>query len=199
MNYLAVLSYEHLDNNFFLKSFARTLARKKGRGILLHSDSEHTERIIQTGVMREDAEIRALKELNTRLVSLLADEGVSAIGIHGHQKSAIRLQGKEVIVEKKALESLPSVPLLILSGLLESDSGRPSKAPLPAMAFALQILYNIPEITIFSKKKDVELLDDGFPYKIIPAETDREFKELHVPEEFYNYDKPVILQGPTTF
>src|SRR5690625_7689274 len=120
-------------------------------------------RQMQPGVMGYEAEVRAMKELNTRLVSRLAHEGVASIGIHGHQKSAIRLQGKEVIVEKKAFDSLPPVPLLILSGLLESDTGRPSKAPLSAMAYALQLLYNIPELTISSKKKDVELLTDGFP------------------------------------
>lgn len=199
MNFIAVLNYEHLDNSFFLTSFAKTLAKKKGPGILLHGDSEHTERVIQTGMMREDAEVRAMKELNRRLVSLLADEGISAIGLNGYQKSAFRLSGKEVVASKKALEQIPAGPILILSGLVESEDHSIVRAPLPEMAYAAQILYNIPEITIFSKKKDIEIIAEGFPYKLIPSETDQDFKELHIPEEFYTYDKPVILQAPSSF
>lgn len=199
MDFISVLNYEQLDNNFFLTSFAKSLAKKKDPGIILHGDSEHTERVIQTGMMREDAEIRAMKELNRRLVSLLADEGIPSVGINGYQKSAFRQNGKEILASRKALESIPAGPVLILSGLIENESGQITRASLPAMAYAIQILFTIPEITIFSKKKDIEIMADGFPYKVIPSETDQEFKELHIPEEFYTYDKPVILQAPTKF
>ena len=134
MDFIAVLNYEQLDNNFFLTSFAKSLAKKKGPGILLHGDSEHTERVIQTGMMRDDAEIRAMKELNRRLVSLLADEGIPSIGINGYQKSAFRQKGKEILASLKALESIPTVPVLILSGLIENETGQIAKASLPAMA-----------------------------------------------------------------
>ena len=85
MDFLAILDYEHLDNGVFLTSFAKSLAQKEKRGLIIHGDSEHTERIIQTGVMRDEARIRAIKELNHRLVALFADEGVSTIALNGFQ------------------------------------------------------------------------------------------------------------------
>ncbi len=74
MDYIAVLDYEHLDNGMFLTAFAKALSQQKSRGIILHGDSEYTERLIQTGIMREEATIRAMKDLNHRLVALFADE-----------------------------------------------------------------------------------------------------------------------------
>ena len=49
--------------------------------------SEYTDRLMQTGMMREDARKRAVMDLNRRLITLFADHGVSAIGLNGFQKN----------------------------------------------------------------------------------------------------------------
>lgn len=139
MDFLAVLDYEHLDNGMFLTSFARALSKKKIRGLIIHGDSEYTERIIQTGVMREDARVRAIKELNHRLIALFADEGVSTIGINGFQKSLATTDGDHIHIDKSKLAHVPVQPMLLLSNLgLHSETGNKTVIPLPDYAEALK-------------------------------------------------------------
>lgn len=64
-SFIAVLDHEHLENSIFLTSFAKSLAQLGDRkGIVIHGDSPYTDRLIQTGMMREDARLRAIKDLN---------------------------------------------------------------------------------------------------------------------------------------
>lgn len=91
MSYIAVLDFENLDNGIFLHAFAQALARHQRPGIIIHGDSEYTNRIMQTGVMRDDASRRAIKDLNLRLTALLADAGVPAVAMHGFHKDAIQV------------------------------------------------------------------------------------------------------------
>ena len=113
--YIAVLDYDHLDNGLFLKTFANAIANHKERGLILHSDSQYTDRIIQTGVMREDARIRAIKDLNNRLIALFADEGISAIGLNGYQRELISMAGDDITIDVEQLNKLPDQPVLLLS------------------------------------------------------------------------------------
>jgi len=129
-HYLALLDYNHLDNTLFLTAFAKALAQHGNRkGIIVHGDSSHTERLIQTGMMRQDAQKRAVRDLNRRMIGLLADEGVSAIGLHGEQKELIRNESGTLVLDHKQLKKLPEIPVLLLSNLV-ADAGSTSMVPL---------------------------------------------------------------------
>ncbi|MCH8524967.1 MAG: hypothetical protein LAT52_10490, partial [Balneolales bacterium] len=78
MDYLAIIDYKNLDNPLFLKSFAEAaVQRRSSKAIFVHGDSDYTDRLIQTGMMREDAIIRSVQDLNHRLVSFFADYGIA--------------------------------------------------------------------------------------------------------------------------
>jgi len=156
--YLAILDQSILDNTLFLTSFAKALgAHGLRKGIVLHADSSYTERLIQTGMMRIDAKKRAVRDLNRRLIGLLADEGVSAIGLHGSQKELIQLTNGELALDKNQLFSLPKEPVILLSNLV-SDSASSSKLiPLHKLScFLAESLDH--ELVIFSNENN-ELSD----------------------------------------
>jgi hypothetical protein len=197
-HFLAVLTYEHLDNGMFLTAFARSLAKKKKRGIILHGDSEYTERIIQTGVMREDATIRAVKDLNHRLVALLADQGVPAVSLNGYQKSLVKVENNQILIDSRQLYSLPGETVILLSNLAESTiENKPVPLPLNHLALSLQKEIRIP-ITVFSKKKDAEFIDHNFPFLLTPNQ-DSHLSAIHVPEAFRNFHEEITLTSPSLF
>ncbi|MCC5906422.1 MAG: hypothetical protein JJU13_09460 [Balneolaceae bacterium] len=200
MDFLAVLDYEHLDNGVFLTSFARSLANRKKRGIIIHGDSEYTERIIQTGVMREDARIRAIKELNHRLVALFADEGISTIAVNGYQKSLVTTDGNQIHLQKSQINLLPKEPMLLLSNLAEdSRTGKPVPVSLPELARSITMNLDLTKITLFSIKEGADVIDQGFPKQIKPALTNQEFLDLHLPESFRNFEEDIEITVPSRF
>jgi hypothetical protein len=200
MDFLAVLDYEHLDNGVFLTSFARSLANRKKRGIIIHGDSEYTERIIQTGVMREDAQIRAIKELNHRLVALFADEGISTIAVNGFQKSMVTTDGNQILLQTSQINLLPKEPMLLLSNLAEdSRTGKPVPVSLPELARSITMNLDLTKITLFSIKEGADVIDQGFPKQIKPALTNQEFLDLHLPESFRNFEEDIEITVPSRF
>jgi len=188
MPYIAVLDYEHLDNGLFLNAFAKSLAQHENPGIIIHADSKYTDRIIQTGVMRADARIRAMKDLNHRLIALLADQGVAAIGLNGYQKGLIRISEDERLeVNVEQFRSLPPQPALVISALAETESGnQPQPVPLARFADSLQTALEIDEILIFSAKENSEVIKQHLPDKASWDKTDRAFLNEQLPEEFLN-------------
>ncbi|PKD44848.1 hypothetical protein [Rhodohalobacter barkolensis] len=200
MNFLAVLDYEHLDNGMFLTAFARSLAQKKESGIIIHSDSEYTDRLIQTGMMREDARLRAIKDLNHRLIALFADQGVSTIGVNGYQKSLIQIKDDQIYINRDQVHRFPSQPMLLISGLAEDLSSKsPTALSLPDMALSFQNHFNINEITLFSMDESSSFIKGDFPMDIIPSEKDQDFLEKHIPKSFRGFNKKVKLSTPDTF
>ena len=200
MHFLAVLDYEHLDNGMFLTTFAKTLSKKNKRGIIIHGESEYTERIIQTGVMRDEATIRSIKDLNHRLVALFADEGVSTIALNGYQKSTIKYKNGELIIDTGYLANLPEQPMILLSSLAEdAESGKPVNIPLPLLAGSLKHAFEIPEITIFSKKENVEIFSEKLPDNTIITNENEDFVDMHIPKSFRNFDQPVNISSPSSF
>lgn len=200
MDYIAVLNYEHLDNSLFLSALARAISRKKSRGILLHADSEYTNRIIQTGVMRENAELRAMKELNHRLIALFADEGVPAIGLNGYQKSLIRTEGEEIVVDRQQLMSLPEVPLLVISSLCDSvDGNTPISVPLAKLAEALCEATNTEYLTLFSIDDQANLIKQPFPETSVPENFPEKIRTVHISSSFHTLNVPVRLTTPDHF
>ncbi len=200
MDFLAVIDYEHLDNGVFLTSFAKSLAKKKHRGLIIHGDSAHTERIIQTGVMRDEAQIRAIKELNHRLVALFADEGVSTIALNGFQKSLITYDGSSVKIDKSQIEKLPEHPMILISNLaLNSSSGKYTPIPLSKMATALSGTFSLDEITIFSIDESSDFIKQDFPEKLHIQDADQAFVEKHIPKNLRDLSTEVRLQTASNF
>ncbi len=201
MNYLVLLDYGHLDNGVFLTSFARALSqqqnaisqKKNGRAIILHADSEYTERLIQTGMMREEARVRAVRDLNHRLIALLADQGVSAIGLNGFQKSMVRTDGAETHVNRKEIERLPHQPYLLLSNLAADKDGKPVFIPLADYAEAIRKELNIQDIILFSTlEKDELLTRNESDEKKTRSATEPEISE-RLPDQFNPPPFPVLM------
>ena len=186
--YLAILDYEHLDNGLFLKTFANAVAGHNldQRGLILHADSQYTDRIIQTGVMREDARKRAIKDLNNRLIALFADEGVSAIGLNGYQRELISSTNGSISVDVDQLGKIPHQPMLLLSSLIHSyDTGGPQSAPLADVARSLQAALDIEHTFIFARSDDAEIIKKDLPESIEEVDDQASFIKENVPEEFH--------------
>lgn len=201
MDYIAVLDFEHLDNGLFLTAFAKAVASHKGaRGIVLHGESEYTERLIQTGMMREEARIRAIKDLNHRLVALFADQGVAAIGLNSFQRGLISEYESGLAVDIHQIQSLPEVPLLLLSNLIQTgESGKPAPYPLAPLAFLLRKSLEIDEIFIFSLDDRDEIIKCTESDGISVSDLDPGYVERVIPTEFRNSDQTVRITTASAF
>ncbi len=185
IDYIAILDFEHLDNGLFLKTFANAVSTHESRGLILHSDSQYTDRIMQTGVMRDDARVRAIKDLNNRLIALFADEGISAIGLNGYQRELITLTSSGIKVDVEQLKKLPEQPVLLLSSLIHSEeTNRPVSASLQDVASSLQSALNVEHTFIFARSDDAEIIKKKLPESLSQAADRDAFVEEFVPKEF---------------
>jgi len=201
MDYIAVIDYHHLDNGLFLKELARSLARhKSSRGLIIHGESEYTERLIQTGMIREDAAVRAIKELNHRLIALFADYGVPAIGINGYQRSMVTLGKTSVEIDRNQFYRLPSEPHLLLSNLVEHHT---RKKPLPLeldkFAFALSNAFDIQDIILFSLDDSNDFIKKERAENLSRKELNSSPLKLQVPGIFRECTFPVRLTTARAF
>lgn len=160
MDYLLILDYQNLDNPLFLKSFAEATQRlKPGKSILLHSDSEYTERLIQTGMMREDAVIRSLQDLNHRLVSFFADYGLACIGINGFQRGTVkRSENGELLINTRFLDTLPEGTIVVLSTLAQGWQTSYEAVALPELVNAVQEQVSPNQTCLFSVDSADEII-----------------------------------------
>lgn len=201
-NYLALLDYEHLENPIFLKSFAQSLAKHGARkGIVIHGDSEYTDRLIQTGMIREDARKRAIMDLNRRLIALLADHGVSALGLNAFQKELISYSKEGLRLDSNVLDSLPSYPVLVISSLV-AFPGHPQGYYIPPVQLAEFLAEELEEhqITIFSQHEQSELLTEKQSVSTLKwDELDKEFAAKHLSEEQMTLKTSVLLTSSLGF
>lgn len=165
MKYIAALDYEHLDNGLFLTKVAQGLAQHQGKHnaqiIVVHGESEYTERLIQTGIMREEATIRAIKDLNHRLIALFADQGVSAVGLNGYQRECITLEDGALDINMEYFEKLHRGPVLLLSNLvLNRETDQPTPIPLNRYIEFLHKQFTPDEVFLFSKYDHQSPADD---------------------------------------
>lgn len=158
MKYVAILDYNHLDNGMFMKSFAEALAGQQNcRAYILHGDSPYTDRLMQTGMMREEAVLRSTKDLNNRIIALLADSGVAATGINGYQKDIISGNDGELKVDGDWLDNLPGRTHLVISNLVKDQTnGAVSPVPLNQLAHRLSQAVNTDAIVLFPTVKNTE-------------------------------------------
>lgn len=154
MKYIAALDYAHLDNGVFLASVGRALAQQQDvRPIIVHGESEYTERLIQTGIPRKQATVHCIKNLNHRLVALFADQGVATIGINGYQRKLITLNNDKLGLDHDYFNTLPSKPVLLLSTLvLNSATNKPEPVKLAAYLDFLNNELSPDEVFVFSKE-----------------------------------------------
>lgn len=199
IDYIAVLDRDHLDNSVFLTAFAKSLAQHGSRkGIIVHSDSPYTDRLIQTGMMREDARLRAIKDLNRRLIGLFADQGISTIGIHGYQKGLIRKSGDDIHLDQEVLDDLHSSPNLLISSLVEGE-GEVTHIPLPEFVKALAEALDDVDILLFSKKESDEIIVSDTGQEHSWGDLPDNFEEEILPDEFHEFQYPIRLTTATAF
>jgi hypothetical protein len=198
MDYIAVLDYDHLDNGVFLASFARALSQQsRSRGLIIHGESAYTERLIQTGMMREDAVVRAVKDLNHRLIALFADQGISAIGLNGYQRSLIKKIKSDIQIDEQQLKRLPDQPHLLISNLAEEgNTGKPVSIELAEYAFTLQKNLQIEDIFVFSLDETDEFIRKDKPGYLSKNQLKDDDSELQIPDEFKEI--PVSIRLTTT-
>ena len=191
MRYVTVLDRENLSNNLFITTFAQTLREHSSSySVVLHADSSYTESLIQTGMMREDAEMRCTRELNRRLVALMADEGVATIAMNGYQRDTVCYDGTDLNIDSKYLNSLSESPALLLSNLARNKSDESIvPVPLPLLANRLAAVLNLDEIIVFSDQAKETKSDEGtipdafkaaeFPFKTISLKTFKDVSKIN--------------------
>lgn len=198
-SFIAILDHEHLENSIFLTSFAKSLAQLGNRkGIVIHGDSPYTDRLIQTGMMREDARLRAIKDLNKRLIGLFADQGIPTIGLHGFQKGLITKQENSIKVDTEALDTLHSTPNLLISNLVE-HKGEPSHLPLPEFARSIGQSISESEILLFSKNEKDEILTSESQHEFTWSDIPESFMKESIPDEFHNFGHSVKITTASDF
>jgi len=198
MLYIAAIDYEHLDNGVFLTTLAKSLYQLQGkedvRSIIIHRDSAYTERIIQTGVMREEAIVRSVKDLNNRLVALFADQGVSTVGINPSQRKFITREDDQLTFDRSFYETLPSKSVLLLSSLVyDINSEQNVVLELPTLAQFLFKELSAEELFIFSKSDESEIFTSDISEKMHWKTIDPSFRQNQIPSEFTALNQPVQL------
>ena len=201
MQYIAALDYEHLDNGVFLTSLASAISKQQNvRSVIIHGDSAYTERIMQTGVMREEAKLRSIKDLNHLLIALFADQGISAIGINGYQRKFITRTGHSLTLDKSFYEGLPDQSALLISTLVwDRKTNGPAALPLATMASFLQTQLDADAIFAFSRTDKSEILIENMPEKLQWNSLPSGFAEEHVPKELRSFNKPLHLTTAREF
>lgn len=205
MKYIAALDYDHLDNGVFLTTLARSLsqqqAKEESRPIIVHSNSKYTERIIQTGVMRDEATIRSIKDLNNRLVALFADQGVSTVGINPNRRKMITRKNGVLSLDHSFFDTLPRRSVLLLSTLIHNiDTGKIEVLSLPKLVSFLDKELGVDQLFIFSKSDKSEIFTADLQQKQMYWESLEEgFIENQIPNEFIQFNTPVILTNARDF
>ncbi|HAH51950.1 MAG TPA: hypothetical protein DCL80_12120 [Balneola sp.] len=199
-SYVALIDFEHLDHPVFLKSLSQSLASHKSRkGILIHGDSEYTNRLMQTGMMREDARKRAVMDLNHRLVALFADHGVSTIGLHGYQKELVQKTESGLKLNKKVFNALPESPTLLISSLIGYENERMYIPPVELAQFLVNELDDH-ELVIFSQDHNTDIFTEtSFGNEVKWNELEDEFKEKNLSEEQLKITFPAVLTTGISF
>ncbi len=123
---ITTLEPEHLDHPMFMKQFATEMRTglHGQRLLVLHGDSSFTEETIQQGVPRQEAAVQTARQLNRRLVALLADEGVSALGITLMQRNFTSFDATinpPFQVNDSAWQRLPAIPVICCATIVDSQ------------------------------------------------------------------------------
>lgn len=195
MRYIAAIDYQHMDNGMFLTSLAGSISRQENNhAIIVHGDSPYTERVMQTGVMREEAKIRSIKDLNHRLIALFADQGISAIGINGYQRKFISSGDDELSLDTSFFERLPEQSVLLLSTLVwDTKNKKPIAIELAAMAAFLERTLEAESVFAFSTADKDEIFVENKPPHLAWKDLPAGFAQQNLPQEFHGFNQPLYL------
>lgn len=131
---ITTLEAAHLDHPMFMKQFATEMRTglQGTRLLVLHGDSSFTEETIQQGIPRQEAASQTAKQLNRRLVALLADEGVSALGITLAQRGFStydETMDPPFRVNTSSWSRLPAIPVICCATLVAQPIPDDANAP----------------------------------------------------------------------
>jgi hypothetical protein len=120
-NYILIINREQAGQTLFLKAVAKQWARQKRlRGLLLHEDNPRTELIIQQGVPRAEASRQVAREINHRIVDLLAEAGLAAVGLH--LEKIARFSDMEIKLDQKMIAKVPTGAHIVVSKVVPAGT-----------------------------------------------------------------------------
>lgn len=194
MTLLLVLDDAHLGNALFMKAFGHSLSSLKGHHLaILHASERYTDSLIQTGMFRSDAAVRAAREINRKLVTWLADHGVSCASMHGDQRGLFTRRDAQLHVDRIKLDTFAPQSTWLISTLIAQEEGAIGTVSLSEMARFLEIHIPADHVVVFSMAETDEILNpDGNSHLNWSQRTD--FIE-RIPNEFKAYTHPLILSG----
>ena len=197
--YLLYLDDYHAGDGLFLQRLARSLSRPAGVSCLIvHGSGEHAERMleaeglflkrtsgllpVQTTAEHQIVE-RAIEETNRKIVKLLADAVVPAVGIVGNRRRLLVLKdglvGAQNVTWLRKLASKGVIPV-VAAYARESDSNRTGEVPLNdavvALAAALPGLRS--EVVFFARRKVAAHAGDRISYEEITG-SEADVEGLH--------------------
>lgn len=192
MTLLIVLDDAHMGNTLFMKSFGHALKQlKQADVVLVHASDRYTDALIQTGLFRADASVRAAREINRKLVTWLADFGVSCSSVHGDQRGLIRRQNGELTLDRTRLHDYATQTVRVFSTLIEAENGESTPISLSEITRFLEIQIPADHVVIFSlSEADSVMKRDVQSYYSWKHPID--FIE-DIPYEFKSYTHPLIL------
>jgi acetylglutamate kinase len=194
MTLLLVLDDAHLGNTLFMKAFGHSLSALKGtRLAILHASERYTDSLIQTGMFRTDASVRAAREINRKLVTWLADHGISCASMHGDQRGLFHATHSGLHVDRTKLETFASQSVWLISTLVSNENGSAGTVPLATMARFLETHLPADHVVVFSMAESDDILNpDGNTH----LDWSQRVDFIHrIPDEFKDYIHPLVLSG----
>jgi len=192
MTLLIVLDDAHMGNALFMKSFGHALKQIKHADIvLLHASERYTDALIQTGLFRADASVRAAREINRKLVTWLADYGVACSSVHGDQRGLIRRHNGTLSMDRKRLKDYATQTVRVFSTLIMDEQGESSPISISEFTRFLEIQIPADHVVIFSLSEVISVIQPDVKTHF-SWEQPIDFIE-DIPDEFRSYTYPVIL------
>lgn len=200
MQCIAVLDYDHLNDGAFLLNLAKSVSHCPNfHPLIVHGSSANTERIIQQGVMRGEADIQNIKTLNHQLVNFFADESVAAIGIHGYQKKAVTYKQDQLSTDAGFFDNLPSVSIILSTLIWNEETKSVRKAELPKLISSLKESLDIKPVYIFSLQDKADEHLSNTADELYWDQVPEDFTQQHIPGEFHNFQKPLRIISAQSF
>jgi len=194
MTLLLVLDDAHMGNALFMKAFGHSLSSLKGHRLaILHASERYTDSLIQTGMFRSDAAVRAAREINRKLVTWLADHGISCASMHGDQRGLFTLRDGQLQVDRSKLDTFAPQSVWLISTLVAQEDDVAGTVSLSEMARFLEIHIPTDHVVAFSMSESDDILNPE-------ANTHLDWGQRidfieRIPNEFKDYAYPLVLSG----
>ncbi len=219
MIYLVHLDAVHLDDLLFTQSLGRLMMGTSHRLILVHGDGGQAERLLESaGIFPDPASPpsdheralvdQAIRQTARKIVGLLTDSQVPAVGIHGGDRGLLRVDGGAIhpgsVGWLADLANQRAVP--VVSTLVGGEAGAASDADvLVALATGLRAAGHEIEAIVFQRVDARVLLpgDDGRPLPEVDGsrvpEIGSELPDISAVEALLNAETAVRVTTPPAF